>query len=192
MMNRLVVGVCCLLAFASATAAEVYKWKDSSGKMIYSDTPPMSNIPYGTLSGKKPPGFGTEGASQNDAAVSAEEETSATDPGNAIPGSASAKAGVAPKAEQGKAAVDPAAQKKAKEEKAAHEAAAKKQQEEKLAAEKKAKEQACKSARSRLAQYQAGGRIYRVNEQGEREYIGDKEITVELEQAKNDVEANCE
>ena len=41
-----------MLAFSSAIArAEVYKWRDASGVVRYSDIPPASNIPYETLRG---------------------------------------------------------------------------------------------------------------------------------------------
>lgn len=187
MMKRLILVACCaLVCMSGAVLAEVYKWKDASGKTIYSDTPPLSNVPYSTLSGKKSPAPAAPPVEAPAAPAPAAGGTPA-----AAPATDAAKAGAAAPAAAAKPA-DPAAEKKAQEEKAAKEAERKKYQEEKLAAEKKNKERACKDAKSRLAQYQQGGRIYRMNEQGEREYIGDKEITVELEQAKADVEANCE
>jgi hypothetical protein len=181
MMKRVIVIACCALVLAPAAAmAEVYKWKDKSGQTIYSDTPPLSSVPYSTLSGKKSPG-----------AKAAEQAADSTATG--APVADPAKAGAAaPAAAGGKPAVDPAVQKKLLEEKAAKEAERKKYEELKQATEKKAKEQACKDAKSRLAQFQQGGRIYTMNEQGEREYMGDKEIAVGLEQAQADVEANCE
>ena len=206
MMNRLIVAACCALVLVpAAQAAEVYKWKDASGKTVYSDTPPMTHTPYTTLSGKKlltpqpPKSAGATAEAVVDSSVPPA-DAAKTGTGDAAKagtdadkGTADAgKAGAAP---AGKAAADPAAEKKAKDaaaKEAAAKEAAKKQQEERQAAEKKAKEQACKNARSRLAQFQQGGRIYRLNEKGEREYFGDKEISVELEQAKADVEENCE
>ena len=178
-MKKLLIACFCMSFLMSATvSAEVYKWKDKSGKTQYSDTPPMSNIPYTTLSGKKSaqpvqPAPGTDLKKTEEAAKG---------------GKTAPEAQVNPN--------DPDASKKKVpeelKEKAAKEAEAKKQQEEKLLAEKKVKEQACKAARSKLAQFEQGGRIYRVNEQGEREYYGDKEIAAEVENAKSDVAANCE
>lgn len=188
-MNKALIAACCVLVLASAPAsAEVYKWKDKSGKTQYSDSPPLSNIPYTTLSGKKSPGDQPAAASAAPAAAS----KSAADTKTKAEGSAK-PAAAAPDA-SAKDAPDAAKQKVAEDlkEKAAKEAEAKKQQEEKLAADKRAKEQACKNARSRVAQFEQGGRIYRVDEQGERQYYGDKEIAAELENAKNDMEANCE
>lgn len=177
-MKKLLIAFFCTSLLMSATvSAEVYKWKDKSGKTQYSDTPPLSNIPYTTLSGKKSaqptPASGTDPKKTEEAAKS---------------GKTAPEASVNPN--------DPNASKnkvpEELKEKAAKEAEAKKQQEEKQQAEKKAKEQACKTARSKLAQFEQGGRIYRVNEQGEREYYGDKEIAAEIENAKSDVAANCE
>lgn len=185
MMKRVMVIACCALVLAPAAAmAEVYKWKDKSGQTIYSDTPPLSSVPYSTLSGKKSPAAKAAEAAPSPAPA-AGNAPAATDTPVADPAKAGAAAG-------GKPAVDPAAQKKALEEKAAKEAELKKYQEEKLAVEKQNKERACKDAKSRLAQFQQGGRIYTMNEKGEREYMGDKEIAVGLEQAQADVEANCE
>lgn len=182
-MNKLIVVACCAMVLAPVGAsAEVYKWKDSTGKMHYSDSPPLTNIPYTTLSGKKPANTLAPAASPNNTPNGGKPG----DPAVGVPG----KPGEAKPAADGK--VDPAAQKKALEEKAAKEAEAKKQQEEKLAAEKRVKEQACRAARSKVAQFQQGGRIYRVNEKGEREYYGDQEIANELAQAQEDVAANCE
>jgi len=181
-MKKLLIACFCMSLLMSTTAfAEVYKWKDKSGKTQYSDTPPLSNIPYTTLSGKK--------------SAQPAQPAPAPDPNKAAE---AAKSGAPAPGTPG-APVNPndpnASKNKVSEElkeKAAKEAEAKKQQEEKQQAEKQAKEQACKAARSRLAQFEQGGRIYRVNERGEREYYGDKEIAAEIENAKSDVAANCE
>lgn len=178
-MKKLVLALCCLsLASVGVASAEVYKWKDKNGKTQYSDSPPLSNIPYTTLSGKK--------SAQPAPPVAAETGSNkAAD---------SAKAGNAPGSPQ--APLDPNASKEKVsqdlKDKAAKEAEAKKQEEDKKTAEKKAKDEACKAARSKLAQFQQGGRIYRVNEKGEREYYGDKEIAAEIANAQSDVAANCE
>lgn len=182
-MKKLLIALCCLpFVMTLPASAEVYKWKDKSGKMQYSDSPPLSNIPYTTLSGKKP--------AQPAQAAPAADPNKPTDPAAkqaagaaGVPGGPNTPAD--PKAAKDKAAQDP-------KDKAAKDAEAKKQEEEKKAAEKKAKEQACKTARSKLAQFEQGGRIYRVNEKGEREYYGDKEIAAEIQNAKDDVAANCE
>jgi hypothetical protein len=188
-MNKALIAACCVLALASASAsAEIYKWKDKAGKTQYSDSPPLSNIPYTTLSGKKaPPAAGAVPA------AGAPANGQPPQPGQPKP-EAMPKDKAAPNATGDDGDPNPSKHKVSEDlkEKAAKDEEAKKQVEEKAAAEKKAKDQACKDARSRLAQFQQGGRIYRVNEKGERDYYGDKEIEAELENAKSDVAANCE
>jgi hypothetical protein len=169
-MKKWLIALCCLPLLMSATvSAEIYKWKDKAGKTQYSDSPPLSNIPYTTLSGKKAPSSAV-------APQKAEEVKSAPTPPTDLNN---------PEASKNKVSDE-------LKEKAAKDAEAKKQQEDKLAADKKANEQACKAARSRLAQFEQGGRIYRTNERGEREYYGDKEIAVEIENAKSDIASSCE
>lgn len=183
-MKKLVFALAGIMLIASGSAlAEIYKWKNSKGEMQYSDSPPLSNIPYTTLSGKKPPGAPTAPA---DTENSPQGEAKVDAAAPAKPGDAASKPA------DSKPSDKDAAQKKAAVQKAAQEAEAKKQQEEKAEAEKKAKEAACRSAKAKVAQFKQGGRIYRINEQGEREYYGDEEIANGLKQAQEDVEANCE
>lgn len=187
-MKKLLLALCCLpFVMSFAASAEVYKWKDKSGKTQYSDSPPLSNIPYTTLSGKKSaqPAAPAQAPTAEQAAPAPGVKAGKT-PANMPP--------VPPGGPQ--APTDPNASKEKVpqelKDKAAQDAANKQQEEEKKAAEAKAKEQACKSARSRLAQFEQGGRIYKVNEKGEREYYGDKEIAAEIQNAKDDVAANCQ
>ena len=164
-MGKSVIVACCVLLLASLGAhAQVYKWKDSSGRIQYSDTPPKS-VPYSAVSSKKP---------MSQSPVAKQQE---------------AKPATAPVAES---RGDAEAQKKTLEEKVAREAEEKKRQEQqKVAAEKKAKEQRCQNARARQVMFQQGGRIYRTTQNGERVYYGDAEIDSELQKAKADIEANC-
>lgn len=187
-MSRLLIALCCAALLVPALAsAEIYKWKDKSGKIQYSDSPPLTNTPYTTLSGKKVP------------AVAPAPVAPAADSQKQPNGGAKSAAAAAPSTPKGngeepnpsKDKVEQGLKDKAAQD-AKNAADTKKQQEEKQAAEKKVKDQACKEARSRLAQFSQGGRIYKINEQGERDYYGDKEIAAELENAKNDVAANCE
>lgn len=171
MKKWLVMACCAMAAVPLMSAAEIYKWKDASGKMHYSDTPPPSKIPYSTLSGKK--------SVQTEQAMPAME---------AAPADAKAPA----KAAAAAAGKDDPAQKKAEEEKTAREAEIKRLQAEKAAMEKSIREQNCANARKRIAQFEQGGRIYTVDEKGERHYYGDAEIGSELERARADVEANCQ
>lgn len=188
-MSRLLIALCCVaLLVPTLASAEIYKWKDKSGKTQYSDSPPLTNTPCTTLSGKKIP----VAAPAPPAAAATDNQKQPVDP-------AKSAAAAAPSTPKGKGEEPNPSKDKVEQglkDKAAQDAKnaadTKKQQEEKQAAEKKAKDQACKEVRFRLAQFSQGGRIYKVNEQGERDYYGDKEIAAELENAKNDVAANCE
>jgi hypothetical protein len=185
-MRRLLLALCCLpLVMPFAASAEIYKWKDKSGRIQYSDSPPLSNTPYTTLSGKK----------SAQPAMSAPEPAPAPAEGQPMPapGSKAGKtpANMPPGGPQAPADPEATKEKVPQElkDKAAQEAAGKQQEEAQKAAA--AKEQACTAARARAAQFEQGGRIYRINEKGEREYYGDKEIAAELEKAREDVAANC-
>jgi hypothetical protein len=181
-MKKLIMAVSCVFMLASMVAgAEIYKWKDAKGKTQYSDVPPVGNIPYTALSGKK-----SVGAESQSVGSSAPPPNPAAGSGAAKPGELKPDAGKLPSDAKG---ADAAAQKKAFEEKAAKDAEVKKLQEEKRAAEKQAN---CKKALSNKAKFEQGGRIYDVDEKGERHYIGDKEMASLLEQSKSDVATYCE
>ncbi len=62
---------------------------------------------------------------------------------------------------------------------------------EQKSAETQAKEQNCRSARERLAQYDIGGRISRINAQGERYYMEDAQVEQEKARARTDVGKFC-
>ncbi|MBC7786035.1 MAG: DUF4124 domain-containing protein [Methylophilaceae bacterium] len=49
----------------------------------------------------------------------------------------------------------------------------------------------CKAARANLAAYTQGGRIYKTNDKGNRDYLDDKALDAGKVQTQQDVEANC-
>ncbi len=49
----------------------------------------------------------------------------------------------------------------------------------------------CKAARANLAAYTQGGRIYKTNDKGERDYLDDKALDAGKVQTQQDVETNC-
>lgn len=167
-MNRLMMAACCALVLVStSTAAEVYKWKDKAGKVHYSDAPPTGNIPYTTLSGQKPAEVAVPVVTKDQPAQPAQ----ATTPDDE--------------------AKRKAAEELAAKERAAKDAELKRLQEEKQAAERRMREENCKNARARAAQFQHGGRISYVDEEGKRQFYGDAEIAAELERARVDIETYC-
>lgn len=164
-MKHFLWGLSLVLALvASASHAEIYKWKDKNGVIRYSDVPPPSNIPHESL-GKK------AGASKpDDAPVTPEAPPS---PSSAVqqhtPEEVPADAG-----------------KQQKEEAAARQKA------EAAEAELKQKQEQCSKAKARLNSYQQGGRIYKTNEKGEREYMDDAALAKGVEEAQAEVDKYCQ
>lgn len=97
-------------------------------------------------------------------------------PGNTAP--AAAPETKKPDAKNSKAEADEARKK-------AEKAAAEQQ------AQQKEKEESCKTAQANLRTYQAGGRLTKVNEKGEKVYLDDAEIKQKTEEAQKDVAKWC-
>ena len=57
--------------------------------------------------------------------------------------------------------------------------------------ERKQREKNCAAAKRNATGYQIGGRIYEIDENGERRFLGDKEIDKKLEASKREVEKWC-
>jgi hypothetical protein len=164
-MKHFLWGLLMTLILASTVShAEIYKWKDKNGVVRYSDVPPPSNIPHESL-GKK----ANKSPAQADAPPAA-----ATD----------ASAGSAP-AQQTPEQAPPAAEGPVPEEEAARKSA------EAAEAEQRQKQENCATARANLANFQQGGRVYKMNEQGEREYLGDGDLAQGLENAQMEVDKYC-
>ncbi|OIR00015.1 hypothetical protein GALL_178360 [mine drainage metagenome] len=176
----------CAIALPSLANAEIYKWKDSDGKMRYSDVPPPSNIKQEPLYGKKIP------------------KPTGRAPLTAVDGDINANIkDINATAAKDKAAMDNAATSKNKAEKepvSKEQAAAKraadaeqqKKADEAKQAELKIKQENCKASKSNLATYTNGGRIAKTNENGEREYLSDADINQGKADAQKDVDKYCE
>ena len=163
-----VFGALLLLACTAATA-EIYKWKDADGQMRYSDKPPPASVPPQNIQ-KMSPGVGA-------ARPAPPSESSTATP---------AEAGAAP-ATGNKTLAD-----KELEERRKHAAAEEQRKKDQQALEaKKIREQNCASAKSSLMNYKIGGRMYKLDENGERVYIGDEEITAGQQQAQKEVDKWC-
>ncbi|HZV99357.1 MAG TPA: DUF4124 domain-containing protein [Methylophilaceae bacterium] len=59
-------------------------------------------------------------------------------------------------------------------------------------AELATKQQNCSTAQANLQNYKAGGRIYKMNEKGEREYLDDAAIASKLDEAQRQVDQFCQ
>lgn len=165
-MRKLIVLTCGLMLLPGvALATDVYKWKDADGRVRYSDAPPQGKIPYDKVIGKKPaPASAPVSESADGAAPAAK-------PAAAVPASAADK------------------ELEAKKRKAEAENIKKKEQAKQD--EIKLREENCKTAKSNMQNYKQGGRMYKINEKGEREYLGDKDISEGLDKANKEVEQWC-
>ena len=57
--------------------------------------------------------------------------------------------------------------------------------------ERKQREHNCAVAKSNYETYSQGGRMFKTNPQGEREYLGDEDLKAGLEQAQREINENC-
>jgi hypothetical protein len=155
------------LGLASANA-QVHKCIDKNGKVIYSQDPCPADTKSGTVTRRV--------------------DRPASSPAAAAPGSADkAEKGDAAKKSGPKTAADleqDFRRRQQEQVKASQESADK-------AAEAQRKADNCRAARERLANYEIGGRITRINPQGERYYLEDAQIEQEKARARADVAAAC-
>jgi Domain of unknown function (DUF4124) len=159
-----------LIALPLLGNAEIYKWKDKNGTTRYSDTPPPSNVKQEAIGSKKL----AKPASQVPTAPVANEQPSAADKEAAkdsppVPGSADEEAA----------------------ELRQRNAEAEKNNKQEKEAQARLKEENCKAAKSNLAGYQQGGRVYKMNEKGEREYLDENDFKAGQEKAQQEINENC-
>jgi hypothetical protein len=167
-MIRIAVFVLASLSLASANA-QVYKCIDAAGKIIYSQTPCPPNTKSGTVTRR------VDRPSVAPAATPAEGSAD-----KAAKGDAAKKTGPKTTAEQ----EQDFRKRQQDQAKAAKESGEK-------SAEAQRKEDNCRAARERLAQAEIGGRMTRLNPQGERYYLEDAQIEQEKTRARTDVSQAC-
>jgi len=169
-MVRIALVAVAFLAVSSAQA-QVYKCVDSSGKTIYSQDPCPANTKSGTMSrsGPSAPAAPSPDSTADKAAAGDAAKTAA--PKTAAPKTAAEQEQAFRKRQQDQA-------------KAAKESGQKD-------AEAQRKAEACRNARDRLAQYEIGGRLSRINAQGERYYLEDAQVEQEKVQARADIARAC-
>ena len=163
-MIRIVLFAIALLP-AFAAQAQVYKCLDANGVTVYRQDP-------------CPPSMKRESMSKPGIAPA---------PAAAAPAEAAAKSG---KGDAKKGPMTPAEQEQAFRQRQQNAAKAAKEADEK-ANQAKIKEQNCNNARQRLATYSIGGRISKVDANGERYYVDDAEIAAGKTQAEADIAAMC-
>ncbi len=164
-MIRIAVFVFASLSLASANA-QVYKCIDAAGKIIYSQTPCPPDTKSGTV---------TRRVDRPSAAPAATPTA-----GSADKADATKKTGPKTTADQ----EQDFRKRQQDQEKAARESGEK-------SAEAQRKDQNCRAARERLANYEIGGRITRISPQGERYYLEDAQIEQEKTRARADVSQAC-
>ena len=169
-MVRIALFAVAFLVVSSAQA-QVYKCVDSSGKTIYSQDPCPANTKSGTISrsGPSAPAAPSPDSTADKAAAGDAAKTAA--PKTAAPKTAAEQEQAFRKRQQDQA-------------KAAKESGQKD-------ADAQRKAEACRNARDRLAQYEIGGRLSRINAQGERYYLEDTQVEQEKVQARADIARAC-
>jgi len=162
------VACAALLALPLYAGAEVYKWKDKNGVVRYSDTPPPSNIKQELIGRKK-----------------------AVKPTNQAPlapvnnGNAAAVPVVAKPTTEGPSAEDEAAEQRQRN------AEIEKKNKQEMEAQAKLKAENCKAARANHETYAQGGRVYKTNEKGEREYMNDKDLQEGAQKTQAEIDEYC-
>jgi len=147
---------------ATLPAAAQWKWKDSRGQVVISDTPPPRDIPEGNVM-QKPSLVVQRSAALTPAASAPAAETVA------------------------KAKVDPeleARRKKTETEQSERQRA----EEQKIAAQRADN---CKRARTYVETLDSGIRLTRRNDQGEQEYLDDQQRAAEMQRARRAVSTDC-
>jgi hypothetical protein len=162
-MIRTALFAIAFLASAGAQA-QVHKCVDAGGKIVYSQDPCPANMKSGTMSRN---------------VLSAPAASPADSPADKAAGAAKS---TAPKT---------AAEQEMEFRKRQQDQAKASKQSQQKSAEAQAKEQNCRNARERLAQYDIGGRLSRINAQGERYYMDDAQIEQEKARARADIAQAC-
>lgn len=173
---------CAILALGLAgTASAQWQWLDDSGRKVYSDTPPPTNIPQNRIL-KAPksatPANSAPAAAAQDAATPEDGATTGED------AELKAKVDAANQAEQ---------QARAKE---IEEAQKKNEEIERKNAEiarsnEQTRQSNCNRAKQRLAQLAPGQRVAHVDAQGNRGYMNDATREAERQQVQREINENC-
>jgi hypothetical protein len=160
------LGIACIgfsFLLAALPAQAQWKWKDSKGTIVVSDTPPPRTVPERDVL-QRP---------ELVARRPAQGAVPAADPASAA---VTAKAKVDPELE--------ARRKRTEQEQAERH----KVDEEKVST---ARADNCKRAREQLATLDSGARLVRTNERGEREFVDDKERADEMQRTRQIISTEC-
>jgi hypothetical protein len=148
---------------ATLPAAAQWKWKDSRGQVVISDTPPPRDIPERDVL-------------QKPSLVLQRSATQLTPAASAPAAETVAKAKVDPELEARRKKTESEQTERAKAE------------EQKFAAQRADN---CKRARTYVETLDSGIRLTRRNDKGEQEYLDDQQRTAEMQRARQAVSTDC-
>lgn len=179
-----IVAATAAMTFAGATAAAAqYQWRDSQGRMVYSDLPPPPSVaPSRIIRAPEAP----RGA-----------DPSAVPPGQNPAAQAATGAGVQPvtAARSSPPAASDAGLSIADREMAYRKRLADRAEDEKKAMEASRRKlelaRACNDARGDIRSLESGQRISRINAAGEREFLSDAERSERMSAARKSVSERC-
>ena len=165
-----------ILAVPLLAHAQLYQWRDTNGRVVFSDTPPPPGIPASNII-KSPKPRGAPAAAP---AASGTGEVAGSDQGGQK--SAAAKA----------SAQKSVAEREADYKKRQADAAEKAQKDEQVASDEKRREEQCRSMRQGLSALEGGQRVRRFNDKGEPYFIEDAERARDVEKIRADLaRAKC-
>ncbi len=157
------LGLMIALATPMLVDAQIYKWKDKNGVTRYSDTPPTNNQQVQKI--------GKEITTKSTSPVEKQAKPAANNP--------AANNKSQPDTE------DEAAKLRARN------AEIEKKNKEEQAAQAKLKAENCRSAKADYETFAQGGRIYQMNEKGEREYFDDTGLNERKAKAQAEMQQYC-
>jgi hypothetical protein len=168
-----IVCVTMLAALPGLSQADIYKWKDKDGNTRYSDTPPPSNIKLENIGTKKVA------------------SPTGKEPLSAVPQASAPQASQPVTSKEAVLVTPPRNEQDVAAEQRQRNAEADKKNKQEKEAQAKIKAENCSAAKSNLASYAQGGRIYKMNEKGEREYMDDAGLKQGADKARGEVAQYC-
>jgi hypothetical protein len=169
------------LTHADHAAAQLYQWRDSNGRVVFSDTPPPPNTPAGNII-KTPKG---RSAPPPAAAATA----AATPPNGAAKDGGGAPAAVPAGDSKSAAASGPKsiAERDAEYKKRQADAAEKAKKDQDATAEAQRREGICRGLRNNLASLEGGQRVRKVDDKGEPYFVDDAERAKDISRMRQEL-----
>lgn len=172
-MQQILYSLCLLaLVLPVVASAQIYKWKDKNGVMRYSDMPPPPNVEVETIGKSAKDPYARAKALETQGSVKNSEVGAVAPPDK--------------KNEIVDPPVDPM-QMQMQMQKAEME------KQKKLEQQNQAKINAenCSAAKANYQTYLQGGRVYRINEKGERVFMSDEDLAAGKAKAQAEINRYC-